>query len=138
MKALVISLLLLVATATSQLLREGAQFHGPDIKPEAEVKITGRQSKVLSEHATNQIDLQTSNRHRELFFEGANTLGPLALAGEVLSRVFIFILEYFIAGPLFYYWDIFVFGGYNWYPLLNKCLTGPPPFDQCLRDEGLK
>jgi hypothetical protein len=84
------------------------------------------------------LDGGQAHENRELFFEGADTLGPLELIGEVLARVSIFFLEYFIAGPTFYYWDIFVFGGYNWYPSLNKCLKGPPPFDQCLRDEGLK
>jgi hypothetical protein len=74
---------------------------------------------------------------RHLFFEGADTLGPFELITESLARIFIAILDYLILGPLFYYWDI-ANGGYNFYPELNECLLGPPPFEQCLIDNDLK
>jgi hypothetical protein len=73
---------------------------------------------------------------RHLFFEGADTLGPGELISESIFRLFIAILDYLIVGPLFYYWEI-AFGGYNFYPVLNECLLGPPPFYQCLVDSGL-
>jgi hypothetical protein len=80
---------------------------------------------------------QGAYRHRHLFFEGADTLSTEELIYESFARVFIAILDYLILGPLFYYWDI-ADGGWNFYPTLNECLLGPPPFEECLVDSGLK
>jgi hypothetical protein len=88
----------------------------------------------------NQILTKASpgaSRRRHLFFEGADTLSPGELISESFARVLIFILDYLILGPLFYYWDIAA-GGYNFYPELNECLVGPAPFEECLVDNDLK
>jgi hypothetical protein len=75
---------------------------------------------------------------RNLFFEGYDTLDQATLQYEVFARVFIFILDFFILGPLGYYWAIFFYGGWNFYPDLIACLIGPPPFEDCLINSGLK
>jgi hypothetical protein len=86
----------------------------------------------------NQANLDNSvAARRHLFFEGADTLGPGELISESIARIFIAILDYLILGPLYYYWSIAA-GSWNFYPALNECLLGPPPFEECLIDSGLK
>jgi hypothetical protein len=123
---------ILAAVASAGSLRsqqqEDAQQHG--VVPSSD------SSTVLQDNHLTQAS-QGAYRHRYLFFEGADTLSTEELIYESFARVFIAILDYLILGPLFYYWDI-ADGGWNFYPTLNECLLGPPPFEECLVDSGLK
>jgi hypothetical protein len=88
---------------------------------------------AMEEHKRNLF-----GEGRNLFFEGYDALDENTLTYEVFARVFVFILDFFILGPLGYYWAIFFYGGWNFYPDLILCLIGPPPFEDCLINSGLK
>jgi hypothetical protein len=123
---------ILAAVASAGSLRnqqqEDAQQHG--VVPSSD------SSTILQDNHLTQAS-QGASRSRHLFFQGANTLSPGELISESFARILIAILDYLILGPLVYYWSIAA-GGWNFYPALNKCLKGPPPFEKCLVDSGLK